>query len=95
MKSLTLSQIALWTDGALIQGVPAQIVTSLTTYSRKAAPGGIFVALKGERHDAHQFLGDVAAAGATAVLVHALPAETESYTGGVIRVKDTLKACSR
>ena len=92
MKSLTLSQIALWTDGALIQGVPAQIVTSLTTDSRKAAPGGIFVALKGERHDAHKFLGDVAAAGATAVLVHALPAETESYTGGVIRVKDTLKA---
>ena len=47
MKSLTLSQIASWTDGALIQGVPAQIVTSLTTDSRKAAPGGIFVALKG------------------------------------------------
>jgi len=92
MKPLTLSQIAAWVDGALLQGVPSQEVTSLTTDSRKAAPGGIFVALKGEKHDAHQFLGDVAAAGAAAMLVHALPSETESYTGGIIRVKDTLKA---
>lgn len=92
MKTLTLSQIATWVDGALLQGVPSQEVTFLTTDSRKAAPGGIFLALKGERHDAHQFLGDVSAAGATAILVHALPSETEGYTGGIIRVKDTLKA---
>jgi UDP-N-acetylmuramoyl-tripeptide--D-alanyl-D-alanine ligase len=92
MKTLTLSQIATWVDGSLLQGVPSQEVTSLTTDSRKAAPGGIFVALKGEKHDAHQFLGDVAAAGATAMLVQALPGETEAYPGGIIRVKDTLKA---
>lgn len=92
MKPLSLSQIAAWADGALIQGVPAVEVTSLTTDSRKAGPGAIFVALKGERHDGHGFLGDVAAAGATAILVEALPAETEAYSGGIIRVKDTLQA---
>lgn len=92
MKPLTLSQIADWVDGALLQGVPSQVVTSLTTDSRQAGPGGMFVALKGERHDAHDFLGDVAAAGATAMLVGALPGETEGYDGGIIRVRDTLKA---
>lgn len=92
MKPLTLAQIAAWVDGALIQGMPSEVVTTLTTDSRQAGPGTIFAALKGERHDAHRFLGDVAAAGASAMLVSALPAETESYTGGIIRVKDTLKA---
>ncbi|NLT69114.1 MAG: UDP-N-acetylmuramoyl-tripeptide--D-alanyl-D-alanine ligase [Verrucomicrobiaceae bacterium] len=92
MKALTLSQIATWVDGALLQGVPSQRVTALTTDSRQAGPDGIFVALKGERHDAHDFLGEVAAAGSAAMLVRALPGETEEYTGGIIRVQDTLKA---
>ncbi len=92
MKTLTLSQIAGWVDGALIQGVPSREVASLTTDSRAVSPGSLFVALKGERHDAHAFLADVVAAGAAAILVHQLPVETETYEGGIIRVKDTLKA---
>jgi len=92
VKTLTLSQIAGWVDGALIQGVPSREVASLTTDSRAVSPGSLFVALKGERHDAHAFLADVVAAGAAAILVHQLPVETETYEGGIIRVKDTLKA---
>ncbi|HQW29496.1 MAG TPA: UDP-N-acetylmuramoyl-tripeptide--D-alanyl-D-alanine ligase [Verrucomicrobiales bacterium] len=91
MKSLTLIQIADWIGGALIQGVPSQEVLSVSTDSRKAAPGDLFVALKGERFDAHKFLDDVAAAGVAAMLVSSLPVESESYSGGIIRVRDTLK----
>ena len=92
MRTLPLLQIAEWVDGALIQGVPSATVSHVSTDSRKVGAGDLFVALKGERLDAHKFLGDVAAAGAGAMLVSALPAETESYRGGIIRVKDTLKA---
>ncbi len=92
MKRLSLFQIAEWVDGALIQGVPAATADRISTDSRKVGEGDLFVALKGDRFDGHKFLGDVAASGAGAMLLSALPLETESYRGGIIRVKDTLKA---
>ncbi len=83
-------QIAEWVDGALIQGRPASMIESVSTDSRKVGQSQIFVALKGEKFDAHHFLNDVAANGASAILVSELPASTESFGGGIIRVKDTL-----
>ncbi len=92
MRPLTLFQIAEWTDGALIQGTPSDTLSAVSTDSRRAGAGDLFIALKGEKHDAHQYLGQVAEAGVPAILVSALPVATESYRGGIIRVKDTLKA---
>ncbi|HVL77119.1 MAG TPA: Mur ligase family protein, partial [Noviherbaspirillum sp.] len=43
------------------------------TDSRSVAPGNLFVALRGERFDAHDFLADVAARGAAAVVVERVP----------------------
>ena len=37
--------------------------------ARQAGPGDLFIALRGERFDGHDFVGDAAAAGATAALV--------------------------
>ncbi len=37
--------------------------------SRKVTPGGVFVALKGEHADGHQFVGDALARGAAAALI--------------------------
>jgi UDP-N-acetylmuramoyl-tripeptide--D-alanyl-D-alanine ligase len=92
MRELTLAQLADWCDGALIQGVPSATVKSVSTDSRKVGQEDIFVALKGDRFDAHQFLGEVAERGVGAMLVSALPVETERFSGGIIRVKDTLVA---
>ncbi len=47
--------------------------TGVSTDSRNVTPGNLFVALKGERFDAHDFLEQVAAQGAAAVLVEAVP----------------------
>ncbi len=44
-------------------------VTSVSTDSRSIAPGQLFVALRGERFDGHDFLAAVADAGASAALV--------------------------
>ncbi len=47
--------------------------TGVSTNSQTVAPGELFVALRGERFDAHDFLADVAARGAAAVVVERVP----------------------
>ena len=44
-------------------------IDSISTDSRAIEGGSLFIALKGERFDAHQFLGEVSAAGASAALI--------------------------
>jgi UDP-N-acetylmuramoyl-tripeptide--D-alanyl-D-alanine ligase len=64
-----LQQAAGWIAGARVSGDGAQRFARVHTDSRSIAPGDLFVALKGERFDAHDFLADVVARGAAAVLV--------------------------
>ncbi|HEY0941669.1 MAG TPA: UDP-N-acetylmuramoyl-tripeptide--D-alanyl-D-alanine ligase [Steroidobacter sp.] len=45
----------------------------VSTDSRQVSIGNLFVALRGERFDAHDFLNDVAARGAAAVVVERIP----------------------
>ena len=45
------------------------VFTSVSTDTRHLAPGTLFVALKGDRFDAHDFLKDAEARGATAAVV--------------------------
>ena len=44
-------------------------IDSISTDSRSIGSGSLFIALKGERFDAHHFLGEVSAAGASAALI--------------------------
>jgi UDP-N-acetylmuramoyl-tripeptide--D-alanyl-D-alanine ligase len=62
-----LSQVAEATQGRLI-GRDVD-VTGVSTDTRTVADGQIFIALSGERFDAHDFLDQAIAAGATALLV--------------------------
>lgn len=59
----TLDEIAEATGGRVV-GEGSLAIESVFTDSRQARPGGLFVALRGERFDAHRFLGDVDAAAA-------------------------------
>ena len=68
MIPLTLAQIAGITGGRL-RGDPAAVVTGeVVIDSRRAAPGGLFAAVAGERADGHDFASAAVAAGAVAVL---------------------------
>ena len=70
MKGLTLANIARVTGGRY-SGPDSELATevqSITTDSRKATEGSLFVAIKGERVDGHKFIPQVIEAGATAVL---------------------------
>src|SRR5829696_9125697 len=57
--------------GAVLRGeIPAQTVfTRIERNSRQVQPGDLFIAVRGERFDGHDFVSDAAAAGATAALV--------------------------
>ena len=68
--NLRLQRIQSWLTDARLVGDAQQVVQRVNTDSRSLQPGDLFVALKGERFDANDFLADVAAQGATAALAH-------------------------
>ncbi|TAL83377.1 MAG: UDP-N-acetylmuramoyl-tripeptide--D-alanyl-D-alanine ligase [Rhodanobacter sp.] len=64
---MRLSAIALWTHGRLL-GDDAE-ARGVAIDTRQLKPGELFVAIKGERVDGHEYLADAAARGAVAALV--------------------------
>ena len=62
----------------------------VTTDTRALVPGDLFVALRGERFDGHDFVGHALAAGAVAALVER--ARASSFTGNLIAVDDPLRS---
>lgn len=90
MMPLRLSQIARWCEARLLG--PDIEVVALATDSRKLPTGALYVALRGERFDGHDFCAAAASAGARALLVSrpvesALPqllcADTEHALGEI------------
>jgi UDP-N-acetylmuramoyl-tripeptide--D-alanyl-D-alanine ligase len=64
----TLATVAQATRGVLV-GEPGDEIGAIATDSRKISPGSLFVALRGEQFDGHDFAARALAAGAVAVLV--------------------------
>ncbi len=64
-----------WTEAAVREALQmrgageGRTFTTVSTDTRSIVPGALFVALSGERFDAHQFLPAAAASGATAAIV--------------------------
>ncbi|GEP42306.1 UDP-N-acetylmuramoyl-tripeptide--D-alanyl-D-alanine ligase [Brevifollis gellanilyticus] len=88
MKSLDLQTLASFADGTL-SGMSSVPVSRVITDSRKVQPGDLFVALKGGKFDAHDFLPQVISAGASAVLIER-GRGTGSDGCALIEVDDTL-----
>ena len=70
---LELRQAFEWLSGGRLiaadPGLPPLALTGVSTDTRAVRPGELFVALRGERYDAHDFLGAAIAAGAAALMV--------------------------
>jgi UDP-N-acetylmuramoyl-tripeptide--D-alanyl-D-alanine ligase len=64
---MPLNMIAVWTHGQLL-GADVE-VTGVAIDTRRVKAGDMFVAIKGERVDGHDYLADAAARGAVAALV--------------------------
>jgi UDP-N-acetylmuramoyl-tripeptide--D-alanyl-D-alanine ligase len=80
--------------GVLVQahGLDARAFAGVSTDSRAIAPRCLFVALRGERFDAHAFVRDAVAAGAAGVVVDARAAAPDLSAACVYVVSDTLQA---
>ena len=86
---MTLAQAHGWLPGSVVIGEPSTVVLRVHTDTRSVRPGDLFVALRGERFDAHDFLAQARGAGASAAIAeHGL--EQAGLAG--LRVSDTQAA---
>ena len=86
---LQLQKIARITGGRILPPAASATVTGVSTDSRTLRPGELFVPLRGENFDGHDFLMQAARRGAAACLVEEVIA---GFPVPVVRVGDTLHA---
>jgi len=87
----TLDEILQATKGKLLRGNPRTSFSGISTDSRTIGAGELFVALKGERFDGHDFAQAAVQGGARGVLVEH-PCDRIPPSVPVIAVPDTLVA---
>ncbi len=90
MIHLTAEDIANAINAKLVAGDGRRIVSAISTDTRSVVNGDLFVALRGELFDAHDFLDKAIAADAAALFVETLPEESGDVA--VIQVSNTLLA---
>jgi UDP-N-acetylmuramoyl-tripeptide--D-alanyl-D-alanine ligase len=94
--ALSAAEIAAATGGRVVSGDPAHRIERWSIDTRSLRPGDLFVAIRGERFDGHEFVAAALAAGAAGAVVTATPTLPEAGTGGpaplLIQVADTTRA---
>lgn len=88
-----LQTLKKWTHGQIVSE-RADTFTGFGTDTRKDLTGQIFIALKGDAYDAHNFLDQAVQNGASALMIHELPPQFEHLKEkvSILLVPDTLKA---
>ena len=91
MKNMTLGNIAAACSGTYYgtEEAKEKTITDITTDSRKAGKDSLFVAIKGEKVDAHRFIPAVFEQGALCVICERAP---EQAAGAYILVESSLQA---
>lgn len=90
MIPMTLAEVAAAVGGRIAAGDGATPIRAVTTDSRRVPPGALFVALQGDRFDAHDFVAQAAAVGAAAAIV-SRPVDAAAGLA-LVSVPDTLRA---
>jgi murE/murF fusion protein len=93
LLSWTEKLVARATGGRLVRTAAAErLLGEISTDSRKAGNYTVFVALKGENHDGHDFAGQAVANGARCLVVERELQHASAIPVGQIMVPDTLVA---
>jgi len=87
----TINEILKATKGALVQGPAEGRVRSVCIDSRVVKKGALFIAVKGEVFDGHDFIDGVITKGVRVLVVHRI-IEIKDSNVTVIHVKDTMRA---
>jgi len=89
----TLGEVAAALDAPLAAGLdPAGRLAGVSIDSRTLRPGELFVAIRGPRHDGHDFVAAALAAGAPAAVVARAAAFPRALAGKLLAVEDPLAA---
>jgi UDP-N-acetylmuramoyl-tripeptide--D-alanyl-D-alanine ligase len=85
---------ARWTGGELVRGSGEAELRGVSIDSRTLAPGELFVAIAGPRHDGHDHLAEAVARGAAGALVQCGRSLPEGLPAGfpLVAVDDTTRA---
>ena len=96
MKPLTIRQVRQVVGGKALSPIAADapLVTAVCTDTRRMDKGSLFIALRGDHHNAHAFLPQAAAGGAVAALVEEPPAQSLPNVT-LIQVPDTKAAMGK
>ena len=92
MNSLPLSQIAQLAGGSISSGDQTVVVNKVSTDSRTLKSSELFVALRGENFDGHNFVESAAQIGAAGAIVESTWDGEIPKNFALIRAKDTLQA---
>ena len=92
MNPLTLSQIAQFAEALLSSGDGTVLINKVSTDSRTIKPGELFVALRGENFEGHDYVEAAARAGATGALVDLNWQGSIPNNFALLRAADTLQA---
>ena len=99
MMQATVRQTADWVGALEIIGDTAvgeeQLLSGVSTDTRSIRPGQLFVPLRGERFDGHDYIITASEAGAAAALWDAAVPQPEGLDLPLILVPDTLEALQR
>ena len=85
MEKLKLSEIAAACNGTYNTDCE---INDVCIDTRKITKGCLFICIKGERFDAHQFAAEALEKGAAAVMIH----QKTDVSGSYVMVDDTSKA---
>src|ERR1700761_2498282 len=96
MKPMTIRQVRQAVGGKALSPIAADapLVEAVCTDTRRMDKGSLFIALRGDNHNAHAFLPQAAAGGAVAALVEQEPAQTLPNVT-LIQVPDTRLAMGK
>ncbi len=95
MKPFLTEEIKHITHAEFLTPAGRGLVTGISTDSRRTRPGDMFIALRGEHFDGHDFIDSAAAAGAQTIMVQGKPVLSDRVRSQgvcVMRVNDTVKA---
>ncbi|GFP22939.1 UDP-N-acetylmuramoyl-tripeptide--D-alanyl-D-alanine ligase [Candidatus Hakubella thermalkaliphila] len=83
MIPIKLEDLARITEGRVLRGDLSQLILSISTDSRTLQPGDLYVSLRGERFDGHDFIWEAVSRGAMGFLTSRSYAELSSGQKGV------------
>ena len=92
MNPFPLSRIAQFAGCSLASGDGTVVIAKVSSDSRTVKPGELFVALRGENFDGHDFVESAAKAGTAGAIVDSNWKGSVPKNFALIRAKDTLQA---